>query len=279
MLIRFINFFLFFLCVVYLSGCGLRFGVSREFEREFGVIQDAFDSAYGLPEAERLAAFKRVAVMYQGLIDKGMRSGQLYYNQGNAWFYAGERGRAIASYRLALRYLPSDARIHANLRVVSGGNGVGSAVDSQDLGFSDGRVGFIEYLFFWQNWIGVYQKVFYSVLFSIFLFVFGVIVLFVRRVFRRFLRRLVILLMLVTFISLISAAYDWYRFECFSYAVISVDNAQPRKGNSEQYDQAFTRTVPLGTNATVIGERGEWLHLRFGSMQDGWLPKSQVVVY
>ncbi|MDR1483266.1 MAG: tetratricopeptide repeat protein [Planctomycetaceae bacterium] len=259
-----------------MSGCGIRFGVSRDFEREFSEIQEAFDSAGSLPDAERLLEFRRVALMYQGLLDKGTRSGQLYYNQGNAWYYAGERGRAVASYRLALRYLPNDSRIKANLRVVGGGN---ISADAAGLGFAGGQSTFFEYLFFWQNWVGVYQKVFYSVLFSILFFIFGLVVLFVRRGFRRFFGRVLFFLFLATFISVISAGYDWYRFECFSYAVISVEDAQPRKGNSEQYDKSFTRPVPLGTNATVISERGEWLHLRFDGGQDGWLPKSQVVVY
>ncbi|MDR0392535.1 MAG: tetratricopeptide repeat protein [Planctomycetaceae bacterium] len=273
---RCIIFFLIFLGVFFLSGCGVRLGLSRDFEREFNEIQDVFDSVRALPTAEQSAEFKRVAIMYQGLLDKGIRSGQLYYNQGNAWFYAGERGRAIAAYRLALRYLPRDAKIQANLRVASGGN-INTVSEGADL--SGGRVLIIEYLFFWQNWFGVHQKVFYSGLLSFFLFVVGLVVLFIRRVYYRFFRRFAIFLLVVTLISLISTAYDWYRFECFSYAVVSVEDAQPRKGNSDQYDKAFTRPVPLGTNATVIGDRGEWLHLRFGSMQEGWLPKSQVVVY
>ncbi|MDR1477640.1 MAG: tetratricopeptide repeat protein [Planctomycetaceae bacterium] len=265
--------FLILFCIL-LTGCGLRFGVSGDYVREFERVQNEFDSAGTLSADMRSAEFRRVAVMYQGLIDKGIRSGQLYYNQGNAWFYAGERGRAIAAYRLALRYLPRDSRIQANLRVA-----VGSNIDAGELVFTGGGVTVFEYLFFWQNWVGVYQKVFFSVLFTIFLFVVGLLMLFFRRRFRRFLRFFAVFLFVITLISVISAAYDWYRFECFSYVVISVDEAQPRKGNSLQYDTAFTRPVPLGTNATVIGERGEWLQLRFGDAQDGWLLKSQVVVY
>ncbi|MDR2170725.1 MAG: tetratricopeptide repeat protein [Planctomycetaceae bacterium] len=256
------------------SGCGL-FGVSFEVEREFNLIQDEFDLVGSLPAAEQPEAYRRVAVKYQSLLDKGIRSGQLYYNQGNAWYYAGERGRAIAAYNLALRYLPSDTRIRANLRFAGGANDVAGS------GFVGGRVAVFEYLFFWQNWVGVYQKVFCSVLFSALFFVVCVLILFVRKGgrFYRYLYRFIIFWFVVTLVAAISVGYDWYRFDCFSYAVIAVDDAQPRKGNSEQYDKAFTQPVPLGTNAIVIGERGEWLHLRFGDKQDAWLQKSQVVRY
>ncbi|MDR2346113.1 MAG: tetratricopeptide repeat protein [Planctomycetaceae bacterium] len=280
MSIRCQNFILFFLLILLLSGCGKRLGSSREFEREFEEIQTTFESASSLPEIERAEMYRRVAIMYQGLIDKGIKSGQIYYNQGNAWYYAGERGQAIAAYKLALRYLPQNPRIIANLRVASGGNVDTDATASLTAaGITSGVITAFEYLFFWQNRIGIYQKFFYSSLLSILLFAVGLVGLFVRNKLRRFLKRLAIFLLVLTFISIVSAAYDWYRFECFSYAVISVENAQPRKGNSEQYDKAFTQPIPLGTNAVIISERGEWLNLRFGDMQDGWLPKSQVIRY
>ncbi|MDR2761410.1 MAG: tetratricopeptide repeat protein [Planctomycetaceae bacterium] len=282
MIARLRFFVLFFLLSILSFGCVAALGADSDFAREFEEIQSAFDSAGLLSVEQQPEAFKRVAIMYQNLFDRGIRSGQLYYNQGNAWYYAGERGRAIASYKLALRYLPQDPRIIANLRVVGGVN-VDVSPISSELG---GRVAIIEYLFFWQNWVGVYQKIFYSTLFSIFLFVVCLIILFMRKGvgervggIRKVLRRFAIFLFAVTLISVLSAAYDWYRFECFSYVVISVEDAQPRKGNSEQYDKAFTRPVPLGTNALIISERGDWLHLRFGDMQDAWLPKSQVVRY
>ena len=40
----------------------------------------------------------------------------MYYNLGNAYFRAGEYGRAIAAYRKAKPYRPRDPYLEANLR-------------------------------------------------------------------------------------------------------------------------------------------------------------------
>ena len=43
--------------------------------------------------------------MDQEILDRGLLSGAVLYNQGNAFMRAGQRGRAIAAYRQARRYL------------------------------------------------------------------------------------------------------------------------------------------------------------------------------
>ena len=67
---------------------------------------------------------------------------------------AGERGRAIASYRQAKRYRPRDPLLDANLRAALQGKEPPSF--SRPL---------IEYLFFWQNWVS-YQAKFQTSIFA-----------------------------------------------------------------------------------------------------------------
>ncbi len=52
---------------------------------------------------------------WNGVADTGLRSKELYYNLGNAYFKAGENARAILSYERALRLDPSDPDIRYNL--------------------------------------------------------------------------------------------------------------------------------------------------------------------
>ena len=59
--------------------------------------------------------------MYQSLLDRGIRSGAILYNQGNAFMKAGHRGQAIAAYLEAKRYLPRNPYLDANLRFAQGG--------------------------------------------------------------------------------------------------------------------------------------------------------------
>lgn len=73
----------------------------------------AFDQANRLYEQGQ---FAQAAAAYQRLIDAGYRATTLYYNLGNAWFKAGQLGRAIAAYRHAEQLAPRDPYVRFNLQ-------------------------------------------------------------------------------------------------------------------------------------------------------------------
>lgn len=251
------------LALVLLPGCAA--GPDTETLKTFVEAQEAFDKAEQAPAPEQNEAFRRVALMYQGLIDRGVRSAPIYYNMGNAWARCNETGRAVAAYQLARRYRPLDPYIAENRRAVLGGAEPAESPAS-----------LIEHLFFWQDWVGCRQKMYASVFLAGLTFSVGVVLLFMRH---RRLRRLFWASLVLTAIASLSVGYDWHRFEGVRHAVVASDQANPRKGNSEQYDLAFTTPVPIGTTATVIGRRGDWVQLRFGASRDGWLRQDQIVEY
>jgi tetratricopeptide (TPR) repeat protein len=233
--------------------------------QRFLEAQDAFEKAEKLSAENQPKEFYRVATMFQSVIDQGIRSGPIYYNLGNAWLRAEEPGRALAAYHLAQRYLPLDPYIASNKQI--------ALANTAPIKPS---TPIIEYVFFWQNSIGCCEKVWCSVLLAVVTFILGVFYLFVRY---RWLRRLAVTLLVFTIIAVCSTGYDWYRFEWIRYAVIAVEKAEPRKGNSEQYEPLFTAPVPFGTTVRILDERNDWTRLRFSSGQDGWLPKNQIIEF
>ena len=68
----------------------------------------------GLYEA---GSYSEAVEVYEELVARGVRSGALYYNLGNAYFKLGELGRAILNYRRALRVDPGDGDIESNLKL------------------------------------------------------------------------------------------------------------------------------------------------------------------
>jgi tetratricopeptide (TPR) repeat protein len=52
---------------------------------------------------------------YEELRESGLVSGNLYFNLGNAYFKAGEKGKAILNYERARRLIPGDPDLSANL--------------------------------------------------------------------------------------------------------------------------------------------------------------------
>ncbi len=53
--------------------------------------------------------------MYRAVLDQGVESAEVHFNLGNAYFKAGDLGRAVLSYLRAQRLDPADDDIRANL--------------------------------------------------------------------------------------------------------------------------------------------------------------------
>lgn len=62
--------------------------------------------------------FTEAAAAYEQLLQSGQGSATLYFNLGNAWYKAGQNGRAIAAYLRAQRLAPRDPAVRFNLKFV-----------------------------------------------------------------------------------------------------------------------------------------------------------------
>ena len=241
-----------------LAGAGCRSGVDLAAQRTFQDAQTAFDRAASSDD------FLQVAGIYQQVLDSGIVSGAVLYNQGNAFMRAGHRGRAIAAYREAKRYRPSDPDLEANLNY---------ALVSDD---RTGRKPLVEYLLFWQNWVGYPAKFRAAGMLAALALVAAVVALYVRR---RPLRVLTLALIGLTVIAGASAGYDWYRFDHTIHGVVTEPEVVARKGNATSYEPAFTEPLKEGTAFTLESRRGDWLLVRIAPNQEGWLPDTSAVLY
>jgi len=82
-----------------------------------------FETANRLYEQSK---FKDAADAYQKLVDRKIESPTIYFNLGNAWYKAGQNGRAIAAYLQAERLAPRDPYVRFNLNFVRGKVNVGT---------------------------------------------------------------------------------------------------------------------------------------------------------
>ena len=62
--------------------------------------------------------YQKAAEVYEDLIAEGYSGAELLYNLGNAWYRAGDRGKAILNYERALRLQPGDQATLDNLALV-----------------------------------------------------------------------------------------------------------------------------------------------------------------
>src|SRR6476660_2313963 len=112
-------------------------------ERTFLHALEVFDSA------KVSAGYSASAALLESLLADGLQNGAVYYNLGNAYFRAGEHGRAIAAYRKAKVYRPRDPYLEANLR--------------QTLSVTPGRLtepppAWWRHVLFWSGWLSFPEK-------------------------------------------------------------------------------------------------------------------------
>lgn len=240
--------------VAYLAGCSG--GVSPDAQRQFVEAQQAFD------QAQTREDFLRAAALHEQIAQSGIESGAVYYNQGNALVRAGERARAIAAYRQAQRYRPADPLLEANLRSTL----ATSHASSRPLA---------EYILFWQNWLSYPAKFTWAFAFGAMTLALGIAALIWPKSAARPFAYVGIVL---TLAMVVSAGYDWYRFEFQTHGVLTRETIA-RKGNATTYEPAFTAPLPELTEFRVVEQRSEWLRIRLDSGQEGWVPVTDAVVY
>ena len=79
-------------------------------QRDFLRSLELFDMAKSPEE------FRESAKVLESFVADGFCNGAVYYNLGNAYYRAGDFGRAILNYRKAKHYLPRDPLLEANLQ-------------------------------------------------------------------------------------------------------------------------------------------------------------------
>ncbi len=215
--------------------------------------------------AESPQDFSRAARQYQEIIDDGFESGAVFYNQGNAWMRAGEIGRAVAAYRRAKRYRPRDPYLDANLRSALAGRG-----STSDTSIAD-------YVVFWQDSLSYPEKFLLTTVLLVLTLATGLGRHWQRR--RVLFRRLFVTAAVLLTLSAVSTARDWHRFERTKHGVVITKETVARKGNSDNYEPAFTEPLTEGTEFTLVESRDEWLHVRLGDSGDGWIAARDAVVY
>lgn len=244
-------------CIITFVGCART--VEPQFYSKFQAAQQAFDTASSAED------FLKAAALYQEILDAGVISGVVLYNQGNAFMRGGQRGRAVACYLQARRYRPRDPRLDANLHYALDNGGAASP-----------KKPVVEHLMFWLDWISYPGKFALSTYAALATFLLAVSSLFWRK---RALKYLTAAALCLTLAVAVSAVYDWYRFGYLRHGVLIRDQIVARKGNADSYEPAFTKPLAEATRFRLIDRRGTWLLIRLAGSQEGWIPAQDAVVF
>jgi len=205
--------------------------------------------------------FADAAAAYEKLIQSGEVSAALYFNLGNAFFKAGQFGRAIAAYDQAGHLAPRDPDLRANLQFAR------NQIQGPTLAPSA-----------WQHWLATLSLNEWTLL-AAFLVWLLFLVLAVRQwrpAWKRPLRFTVLSLAVAAGLSCACLAASLGQTRLLRTAIVVTRDVGVRHGPLDESPTAFT--VHDGAELRVLDQKDEWLQVSADPRRIGWLRRQEVVV-
>jgi hypothetical protein len=241
-------------------------------EQQIAVLEEAqhaYDTGVSLQTSDPVAAkesFRRCAQRFQILVDDGIENGYLLYDLGNANVQAGQIGMAIAAYRSASRYIPSDERLHANL--VHARSLVNNPIEYKK------NKTILKRLVFWHD---SYPTNVRLGLGMIGWFVFwGILSV---RIFKGIpgFKTVSIFLGFLSIVLSVSVGFDMAD-QRSQHGVIVLDEVIVRRGNGVNYSPLFKEPIHEGVEFEIIEQRPNWLQILLPNGSKGWIEKSSALL-
>lgn len=221
-------------------------------ERLFVRALDLFDAA------ESPEQFREAAREFESILAGGFRSGAVYYNLGNAYFRAGEYGRAILNYRKAKPYLPRDPYLKANLQ---------QALAAAPGKLADPPTPWWSHVLFWGEWVSFPSKVV-----TCFLAMCGAALVMVIAVISRISRLHWLATALLTIGLIVGVDMVLNNAETIgNHRAVVTGETIARKGTGNSYEPAFDQPVRDGAEFQVLSVSSDWTLGRFEGIGDGWV--------
>lgn len=221
-------------------------------ERAFVRALEQFDAAKSPGE------YRESARTLESILADGFRNGAVYYNLGNAYYRAGDYGRAILNYRKAKPYRPRDPYLAANLQ--------------QALAAAPGRLTesarpWWTHVLFWTDWLSFPAKVRVSVAGFTLAAMVATAACWFRVVRLQWLTTVLLLSATATSIDTILCRAEVTN----SRRAIITGEVTARKGIGDSYEPAFDQPLRDGAEFTVLSETADWTFGHFESVGDGWV--------
>ena len=202
--------------------------------------------------------YSKATLLYERLIQSGIRNGEIYYNLGNSYFKMGMLGKAILSYRLAILHLPRDEDLNANLRY--------ARQLTKDKIEPKQFIPFLKEFCFWYSQLNLKE------LLTVFLAVHGLFwtLVIIRMFWKNDYQNLVLLINLVLVVVLGSSfILKWYNDTYNIDGVVLAKEITVRSGNGINNTALFQ--LHDGAEFKIIKQDDDWIKIEVGKGKRGWV--------
>jgi len=218
----------------------------------------SFDAANKLYEQGK---FAEAASAYQQLLKSDQASAAVYYNLGNAFFKAGQIGRAIAAYHQAERITPRDPDLRANLQFAR------NQIQGPTLTNPT-----------WKRWLAAITLNEWTVLAGGIVWMWFVLltVLQWRPAHKPALRVYVPVLGIAAALLCVVLAIAWREARWTYRAVVITPEVAVRQGPLDESQTAFT--LHDGAELQVLDRKDDWLQVTTDPRRIGWVRRDRVIL-
>ncbi len=209
------------------------------------------------------------AELYEDILKNNIVSGELYFNLGNAYFKMQKYGLAILNYERALKFIPADEELRANLELAN------SIIADKIISMPD--VFYIRYF----NWI---RGSFSQNTWMIFLFLSFILtnITFSARVFiqvhivKRILKRALVISSSLVLISGIFFYSSYRETNRNDQAIVIVEKTAVFSSPSEDSQNVFD--IHEGTKTKIERQSDGWFEIKLTDGKVGWITQEAVVI-
>lgn len=239
----------------------------RELLREGAELFDRASDLWRSQPEDAARLYRDAAARFTSLSVSGLRNAGVEYNAGNAYFRAGDLGRAVLHYRRGLAIAPRDGKLRANLSFVR--SQVTPALAPS------GAAAAWRSVAAWHQDIALATRAWLAIGASLG----GWAVLIGLRLLRRRAAPLAGMAVAVLVVGVAaggSAVWELRDRELRPHAVVVVGGTTLRLGRGDSYEPALRDPLGAGVELRILQERGGWVEVQLRNDQTGWLPAETV---
>lgn len=206
--------------------------------------------------------YQQAADVYEDLIAKGYRNGNLYYNLGNAYIRLGDNGKAILNYLRAKRLLPRDKDIDANLKYATQ-----ETLESLEWK----KPSLLSTFFFWASDFSFQEHLQILVAINLLFWISMGVWLVKKTETLDIMRKSLMALLLV---ALVSTMVKWHLDTSQKLGVVFANKIDVKSGMDPEQVTLFQ--LHKGAVVFIEEEKGDWYKIELSDGKSGWAKKSLI---
>lgn len=240
---------------------------SIEAKQIFSEAQSTFTAGLNQTGADKRLTMLKAASQFEYIVNMlNIENGYLYFNIGNAYYEAGDLGKAILNYRIAERLIPGFMDLKHNLGQARADLNLPISPKSW---YSD----IIKGVFFWHYMIDyTTRRTGFMLIFVLFWLVL-VLLIFQRHT---LIKAGLIFVVLLNFAFGSSYLISLYEMQFVNAGVVTAKATFARRGPGAGYEKLFEQPLPGGTEFDIVDDQADWWKVQLRDSEMVWLKKEDI---